>query len=59
MKLMQTVRAVLWSFVGLRDRNESEKDQQTVSLFGILLVGFLAAVLFVAVLMFVANLVVR
>lgn len=59
MKLMQTVRVVLWSFVGLRDRNESEKDQQNVSLFGILLVGFLAAVLFVAVLIFVANLVVR
>ena len=58
MKLMQTVRAVLWSFVGLRDRDQSLQDQQSVSLLGILLVGFLAAVLFVAVLIFVVNLVV-
>ena len=58
MKLMQTIRAVLWSFVGLRDREQSVQDQQSVGLFGILLVGFMAAVLFVAVLIFVVNLVV-
>jgi hypothetical protein len=57
-KLLQTVRAVLWSFVGLRDRKESLRDGEHISLLSILLVGFLAAVLFVAALIAVVNLVV-
>ena len=48
--LMQTVRAVAWSFLGIRKSSGYEKDVQQLNPVHVVVVGIVGAALFVAVL---------
>jgi len=54
----QTVRAVLWSFFGVRRRADYERDAVQLNPVAVVIAGFMAAALFVALLLVVVNLVV-
>ena len=54
----RTVKAVAWSFVGLRARGDFEEDVQQLSLLHIIIVGLIAIFIFVAALVVLVNLVV-
>lgn len=54
----QTVRAVLWSFFGVRGRSAYEKDAAQLNPVAAIIAGVMAAALFVALLLVVVNLVV-
>ena len=56
--ILRTIRAVLWSFVGLRARGDYEKDVAQLNPVHIVLVGLVAVVVFVGSLIAVATLVV-
>lgn len=56
--ILRTVRAVLWSFVGLRAKGDYEKDVAQLNPIHIVLVGLVAVVVFVGSLIAVATLVV-
>jgi nitrate reductase NapE component len=43
----QTVRAVAWSFLGVRKKSEVDADMARLNIFHILAVGFVGAILFV------------
>ena len=45
--VLRTVTAVLWSFVGLRSRQASEKDALQLSPFHVIAAGLVLLVLFV------------
>lgn len=51
----RTVKAVAWSFVGLRAQGDYEKDIQTLSPLVIVLVGLVGIFLFVGVLIGLVN----
>ncbi len=54
----QTVRAVLWSFFGVRRKSDYEQDAAQLNPIYVIIAGVLAAALFVAALIAVVNLVV-
>ena len=54
----RTVRAVLWSFFGVRRRSDYEKDAAQLNPVAVIIAGVMAAALFVALLLVVVNLVV-
>lgn len=45
--LWQSVKAVAWSFLGIRKRSETERDTAGVSLLSIIIVGFAGVLVFV------------
>ena len=45
--VLRTVKAVLWSFVGLRARSDYEEDQQQLNPLHIVIVGLVCALVFV------------
>jgi hypothetical protein len=55
----QTVRAVLWSFLGVRRQSDYERDANRLNPVYIIVTGVVAAALFVIVLIVIVNLVVR
>ena len=57
--LMRTVKAVLWSFIGLRSRDEYNKDMTQLNPIHLIAVGLVLAVLFVLGLLALVNWVVR
>jgi polyferredoxin len=56
--LWRTVVAVLWSFIGLRKNSEFEKDAVRITPVHILVVGVVAAFMFVIALIVLVNVVV-
>lgn len=54
----QTVKAVLWSFFGVRKRTHYERDAQTLNPVHVLVAGVLAAALFVLLLLAIIKFVV-
>lgn len=54
----QTVRAVLWSFFGVRRKSEYEKDAAQLNPVYVIISGIAAAALFVIALIVIVNLVV-
>jgi hypothetical protein len=54
----QTVRAVLWSFFGVRRRSDYEQDAAQLNPVAVIIAGVMAAALFVALLLVVVNLIV-
>ena len=56
---VQTVRAVLWSFFGVRRRSDYEKDAAQLNPVHVIIAGLLAAAVFVMVLLLIVNWVVR
>jgi hypothetical protein len=53
--LFRTVKAVMWSFVGLRARGDYEKDVEQLNPVHIVIIGLVGVVVFVASLIFVAT----
>jgi len=53
--LWRTVKAVAWSFVGLRARGDYEEDVKSLSLLHIIAVGLIGVFAFVVVLMLLVN----
>ena len=51
----RTIKAVAWSFIGLRGRSAFEDDVKHLNLIHIIVVGFLAIFLFVAALVLLVN----
>ena len=56
--MWRTVVAVLWSFIGLRKNSEFEKDVVRITPLHILVVGVVAAFIFVISLIVLVNVVV-
>ena len=48
MNFLQTVKAVLWSFIGIRKRSGLEDDMGRLNPFAIIAVALVLVVLFVA-----------
>jgi len=57
--VVQTVRAVLWSFFGVRRKSAYEKDAAELNPVAVVLTGVAGVVLFIIVLIVIVNLVVR
>ena len=55
--LLRTVKAVLWSFVGLRARSEYEKDVEQLNPVHIVIVALVGVVIFVGSLIVLATVV--
>ncbi len=53
-----TVKAVLWSFFGVRKRSDYEKDTQQLNPVHVIITGIVAAAIFVAILLLIVNAVV-
>lgn len=53
--LWRTVKAVAWSFVGLRARGDYEEDIKNLSPLHIIAVGLVGIFVFVAVLVLLVN----
>ena len=52
---LRTVKAVAWSFVGLRARGDYEEDVKNLSPLHIIAVGLVGVFVFVAVLVLLVN----
>lgn len=55
---LQTMRAVLWSFFGVRKRSGYEQDAQQLNPVHVIVAGLIAAALFVLALILVVRFVV-
>ena len=53
--LFRTVKAVMWSFVGLRARGDYEKDVEQLNPLHIVIVGLVGVVIFVCSLILLAT----
>jgi hypothetical protein len=53
--LLQTVRAVLWSLIGLRKASEYQRDMESINPLHIVLVGLVALLLLVLGLVGLVN----
>ena len=53
--LWRTVKAIAWSFVGLRARGDYEEDVKNLNPLHIIVVGLVGIFVFVAVLMLLVN----
>ncbi len=58
MSFAATVKAVLWSFFGVRKNSGYEQDTQTLNPVHVIIAGIIAAVLFVLALLLVVKMVV-
>ncbi len=54
----QTMRAVLWSFIGLRKGTEHERDMASLNPVHVIIAGLIAVAIFVAVLIVIVQAVV-
>lgn len=50
-----TVKAVLWSFFGVRKRSDYEKDAQQLNPVHVLIAGVMGAVIFIATLLMIVK----
>lgn len=53
-----TVKAVFWSFFGVRKRSDYEKDAQQLNPVHVIIAGLVGAALFVIMLILIVNIVV-
>ncbi len=53
--ILRTVRAVLWSFLGIRKASEYQKDIAELNLLTIIAVGFALAIMLVLALILLVN----
>jgi len=54
-KVLDTVKAVLWSFIGLRRRADFERDVQQLNPIAVLATGVVMAFVFIIVLMLIVR----
>ncbi len=50
-----TMRAVLWSFLGIRKRSGYEEDAGQLNPVHVIIAGILAALIFIATLLFIVS----
>ena len=53
-----TMKAVFWSFFGIRKKSDYDKDAQQLNPVHVIIAGLLGALIFIAVLLLVVNAVV-
>lgn len=53
--LLRTVKAVMWSFVGLRARGDYEKDVEQLNPVHIVVIGLIGVIFFVGSLILLAT----
>ena len=53
-----TMKAVFWSFFGVRKRQDYEKDAAQLNPVHVIIAGLIAAAVFIAVLLFIVRMVV-
>lgn len=58
MSFVATVKAVLWSFFGVRKNSAYEEDTQNLNPVHVIIAGIIAAVLFVLALLLLVKIVV-
>ena len=58
LKLLQSIRAVLWALLGVRKNSELQNDVASLSFVHIIIVGVLGAIIFMAILLLIVKLVV-
>jgi hypothetical protein len=58
MSFAATVKAVLWSFFGVRKKSDYEKDTQQLNPVHVIIAGVIAALIFIAILLTIVKLVV-
>jgi hypothetical protein len=58
MSFLDTMKAVLWSFFGVRKHSDYERDNTGLNPVHVVIAGLLAGLLFIAVLLTIVNLVV-
>ena len=58
MSFLATVKAVMWSFFGVRKNSAYEEDTQKLNPVHVIIAGIIAAVLFVLTLLMVVKMVV-
>ncbi|AOY91880.1 hypothetical protein BKK79_08790 [Cupriavidus sp. USMAA2-4] len=58
MSFWQTLRAVFWSFIGLRKGAEHERDMARLNPLHVIIAGLLGAALFIAALIVIVRMVV-
>ncbi len=56
--MWRTVKAVLWSFFGVRKSHDHDHDMQTLNPVHVIIAGVIAAIVFVLTLIFIVRLVV-
>ena len=56
--MWRTIKAVLWSFLGVRSQKEFDQDKQSLNPLELLAVGFILCVIFIATLMIIVNIIV-
>lgn len=59
MNLLRTVKAVLWSFIGIRKKSDYQEDLGKLNPFHVIAVAFVAVALFVVGLISLVNWVVK
>ncbi|MDB5942754.1 MAG: hypothetical protein JWQ13_2320 [Ramlibacter sp.] len=59
MKLLQTVRAVAWSFIGIRKNSEYQQDLGKLDPLHIIVVALVAVALFVVGMILLVNWIVK
>lgn len=57
--LFKAARAVFWSFLGIRNKDEADTDMASLSITQIVVVGIVGAVLFVLTLVLLVSFVTR
>lgn len=57
--IFKAARAVLWSFSGIRNKDEAQADMANLSITQVIVVGLVGAVLFVLTLVLLVNFVTR
>lgn len=50
-----TVKAVLWSFFGVRKKSDYEKDAQQLNPVHVIIAGIIGAAIFIATLLLIVN----
>lgn len=52
---LSTMRAVFWSFFGVRKRSDYEKDAAQLNPIHVIIAGVLGAIIFIATLLFIVS----
>jgi nitrate reductase gamma subunit len=55
MKLLRTIKAVAWGFVGLRSGKEFERDTQQLNPIHVVIVGFAGIAIFIGLLLLLVK----
>jgi len=58
LNLLQSIRAVLWAFLGVRKNSELQNDVASLSFVHVIIAGVLGAIIFMAILLLIVQLVV-